>query len=486
MPNPGCSELQAFKTEFLLPYFGKSVSSTTEKLPLCFLEDSTYDTWLAVFDAWEQGKIIGEDGLKPRGTIPKIPRQNITANDVCPTIGLRDSDSLRLAQEILACNVAIKTNKMNQFPEAITLKEWCREAKFNRIVKNELMLEFKGYKLPCKDADYVPYPDSAWSEFATARNITEAIIDNIRKEVCKYDVGLKWFEGRYNPLNPTNEKTGPAPLYYAEAVKKFATVDVAVLANTGSVLKYDVRVADSLEQVIDCLSPPCHFDVPDTTPELFFIFAYDTTGESCLITKKQIATISERMKQNVDVDDEDEDFDDDMPGHEVKVVVPHFWICDQDTRNLVATHSNLKQVPFSQHSLSYLPTGKGGFRNGPLDSRPLVTVSIIMNRVSDMREKWKEFSKFTGIKKPLDPVWDDKARGVGEDWASGDCTLSYDFLQHLLTPILQKRPVKLINLWGGGNVTALALVSHLELSESSLSTPVGGPPMPLLTVSFQS
>ena len=53
-----------------------------------------------------------EDGKKPDRVIPKIPQRDITQNDVDWTIGLRDSEMLKLADAILAKEVSIKGNKL--------------------------------------------------------------------------------------------------------------------------------------------------------------------------------------------------------------------------------------------------------------------------------------------------------------------------------------------------------------------------------------
>ena len=64
--------------EYFSPFFSKNASSSTQKYPLCFLDDPTYNRWMEVFVAWEQGRLIGEDGRKPDGNIPKIPQWDIT------------------------------------------------------------------------------------------------------------------------------------------------------------------------------------------------------------------------------------------------------------------------------------------------------------------------------------------------------------------------------------------------------------------------
>ena len=53
-----------------------------------------------------------EDGKKPDGVIPKIPQRDITQNNVDRTIGLRDSEMLKLVDAILAKEVSIKGNKL--------------------------------------------------------------------------------------------------------------------------------------------------------------------------------------------------------------------------------------------------------------------------------------------------------------------------------------------------------------------------------------
>ena len=53
-----------------------------------------------------------EDSKKPDGVIPKIPQRDIKQNNVDRTIGLRDSEMMKLADAILAKEVSIKSNKL--------------------------------------------------------------------------------------------------------------------------------------------------------------------------------------------------------------------------------------------------------------------------------------------------------------------------------------------------------------------------------------
>ena len=65
-----------------------------------------------MFDAWEQGKLIIEDGKKLDGCIPIFPQRDITLNDIDWTIELCDCDMMKLADAILAKEVSIKSKKL--------------------------------------------------------------------------------------------------------------------------------------------------------------------------------------------------------------------------------------------------------------------------------------------------------------------------------------------------------------------------------------
>ena len=125
---------------------------TMQKYSLYFLEDPTYDRWMEVFDAWEQGKLIMEDGKKPNRCIPKISTRDITMNDVDQTVGLCDSKMMKLVDAIIAKEVSIKSIKPSggQQREGISLEDWCRIHKRMRLVMNELMAEFRNKELPSK------------------------------------------------------------------------------------------------------------------------------------------------------------------------------------------------------------------------------------------------------------------------------------------------------------------------------------------------
>ena len=183
---------------------------------------------MEVFDAWEQRKLIVEDGKKPDGCIPKIPNREITTNDVDRTVGLRDSEMMMLADEIVAKEVSIKSNKLSggQQREGISLPEWCRLRKRMRLIMNELMAEFRNKELPSKKKEYVEYSDMEWEDLAREKNLTDETLRNIVTEVEADKGGMEWLDHRTNQLNPSQRDTDPAPTVYVQAVQKFAMVQI--------------------------------------------------------------------------------------------------------------------------------------------------------------------------------------------------------------------------------------------------------------------
>ena len=140
-----------------------------------------------MFVAWEQGRLIGEDGRKPDGNIPKIPQRDITRHVIDCTIGLCDCDMMKLADAILANEVSVKSNKIpsEQQREGVTLQDWCQTKKRIRIVMNELMAKFWGKDLPSKKKEYVAYTDEEWDDLAKEKNISDETLKNIIVEVEK-------------------------------------------------------------------------------------------------------------------------------------------------------------------------------------------------------------------------------------------------------------------------------------------------------------
>ena len=147
---------------------------------------------MEVFDAWDQGKLIMEDGKKLDGVIPKILQQHIMWQDVDRTIGLYDCDMMKLADAILTKEVSIKSNKLHseQQREGVSLQDWCQIRKRMRIVMNELMAEFRGKDLPSKKKEYVAYTDEEWDDLMREKNLNDETLKNIVVEIEQDKPGL--------------------------------------------------------------------------------------------------------------------------------------------------------------------------------------------------------------------------------------------------------------------------------------------------------
>ena len=242
------------------------------------------------------------DGKKPDGVIPKIPQRDITQNDVDWTIGLRDSEMMKLADAILAKEVSIKGNKLPgaQQREGVILQEWCQTRKRMRIIQNEFMAKFRGKDLPSKKKEYVAYADKEWDNLAWEKNLTDETVKNIVIEVEQIKVGLEWLERRGHPLAPTQRDVDPAPTVYVEAVAKFAKVNVRS-AETSSVLRFSVDVAASLTDALANL-PAIN---QSSKPKIVVVFSYNTQGESQYVQPSDVVSLNARILREDDSQDED-------------------------------------------------------------------------------------------------------------------------------------------------------------------------------------
>ena len=102
-----------------------------------------------------------------------------------------------------------------------------------------------------------------------------------------------------------------------------------------------------------------------------------------------------------------------------------------------------------------------------MDPHPVVHLTVCYPSAVDQREEFQTFSEFSGIKKELESVWDEALKSPLEDWAGGKCSVSLPLLKQTLLPSIKKYDCRVINIWGGGNVIALALVSVLHLKSAS-------------------
>ena len=137
----------------------------------------------------------------------------------------------------------------------------------------------------------------------------------------------------------------------------------------------------------------------------------------------------------------------------------------------------LNDVP-AQNGEMFLEIGDGSSSCRPPHS--------LLPNCSELAKEFHTFSEFSGIKKELDPCWDKIVKAPLEDWAGGKCGVTLPLLKQALLPALKKYDCRVVNIWGGGNIIALALVSPLLQKPSKSRSPlplmccgIGGPPIPM-------
>ena len=108
------------------------------------------------------------------------------------------------------------------------------------------------------------------------------------------------------------------------------------------------------------------------------------------------------------------------------------------------------------------PAPKKTFRKSVMDPRSVVHLIHCYPFAVDQREELQTFSKFSRIKKKLDPCWDESMKAPSEDWTGRKCSVALPLLKQALLPALKKYDYRVVNVWGGGNVTTLALIYYLS------------------------
>ena len=81
-----------------------------------------------------------------------------------------------------------------------------------------------------------------------------------------------------------------------------------------------------------------------------------------------------------------------------------------------------------------------------MDPRPVVHLIHCYPSVVNQREEFQTFSEFSGIKKELNPCWDESVKAPSEDWAGGKCGVAL-LLKQALLPALKKYDYRVVNIW---------------------------------------
>jgi hypothetical protein len=163
----------------------------------------------------------------------------------------------------------------------------------------------------------------------------------------------------------------------------------------------------------------------------------------------------------------DEEDDDAMI---MDVPFPSVWIGSEAFRSVVCSSTLLSTSQVDVHSVVYLPSSQSLFKKPKLDSAPSVNILVLYPKSGGSENL---YGKWTGITKLLDPVM--KSLDADEaDYNGGACGLGYRVVEDVMMPIMKKRRVLVVNVWGGGNITEVVLVSF---NPPLLYTPIGWQPI---------
>jgi hypothetical protein len=415
------------------------------KLPLVFVEKKTWESWISVFDAWERGELIGEDGKDPT-IIPLLPRAHITKTDVAPTLGLRDSDLVLLAKEILENKVCIKTNVACK--DRLTLAQWCKEKKLDRVITNELMWKHRQYRLPCKDTNWVPYDDAAWEALCEEKGFTLTIVRNIWKDMMHYTEGANWLVGRGNAMSPSSDKTMNADKVLQVALKefydayaKYTSLSLDGPVTTGRKIMYECMAAETLEEVIQKLTGPTQVvDLNEAIPRYIIVFEFSAAGDPSSVMQNEVLKVIQASIHTTDCmtfDDEDND------AMSMDVPFPSVWIGSELLRSVVCSTTLLATSQVAAHSVLYLPPSRSLFKKPILESAPSVHISVLYPKSGGSENL---FNERTGITKLLDLVI--RPFNADEvDYNGGVCGLGHRVVEDVMKPTMKKTRVLVVNVW---------------------------------------
>jgi hypothetical protein len=369
--------------------------------------------------------------------------------------------------------VCIKTNVACR--DHLILVQWYKEKKLDRVIMNELMWKHRQYRLPCKNTNWVPYDDAAWEVFAEEKCFTLTIVRNIWKDMMHYTEDANWLVGCGNAMSPSSDKTmnadkvlqvAPKEFYDAYAKHTKLSLDQGVTA--GRKILYECMSTESFEEVILKLTGPIQVvDLKEAILQYIIVSGFTPAGDPASLIRAEVMKVIQASIHTTDCVIFDEEDDDAMT---MDVPFPSVWFGSEAFRSVICSSTLLTTSQVDVHSVLYLPSSRSFFKKPKLDSAPSVHISVLYPKSGGSENL---FSEWTGITKLLDPIM--KPVDADEvDYNGGVCGLGHRVVEDVMKPTMKKRCVLVVNVWGGGNITEVALVSFIS---PRLSTPIGWQPI---------
>ena len=172
-------------------------------------------------------------------------------------------------------------------------------------------------------------------------------------------------------------------------------------------VNFPVKVAATLKDALttlpalDCLSKP----------RVVVIFSYNTQGESLYVRLGDVSVVNGCILR----EEENQDEDAYNPPRRV-LLAPAVFVYDSvGTVNVQAFAAKSQSWVWSAHRMLYLPNTEQNFRKLVMDPCPVVHLIVCYPTAVDQREEFQTCLEFLGIKKELDPVWDESLKPPSED-----------------------------------------------------------------------
>jgi hypothetical protein len=227
-------------------------------------------------------------------------------------------------------------------------------------------------------------------------------------------------------------------------------------------------VAETLEEVIEKLTGPIQVvDLNEAIPKYMIVFGFSAAGDPSTVMRTEVSKVIQASMHTTDCLTFDEEDNDAMS---MDVPFPSVWIRSEVLRSVVCNTTLLTTSQVDVHSVLYLPPSRALFKKPKFDSAPSVHISILYPK---SRGSKNLFSEWMQITKLLDPVM--KPLDADEvDYNGGVYGLGHRVMEDVMRPTMKKKHVLVVNVWSGGNITEVALVS---LNPPLLCIPVGWQPI---------
>jgi hypothetical protein len=199
------------------------------------------------------------------------------------------------------------------------------------------------------------------------------------------------------------------------------------------------------------------------------VFGFSAAENPSTVMRTEVSKVIQASMHTTDCLTFDEDDNDAIS---IDVPFPSVWIGFEVLWSVVCSTTLLTTSLIDIHSVLYLPPSQSLFKKPKFDSAPSVHISVLYpkSRGSEIFfNEWTGITKlFNHVMKPLD------ADEV--DYNGGVCGLDHRVVEDVMKPTMKKKRVLVVNVWGGGNITKVALVS---LNPPLLCTPIGWQPIQL-------